>query len=249
MCYVSEGSSPLAAAHGKIACCGEELRAWGSIRTHPDIEAIKKLQKHVEWLNTSDFTEECKAELLTASRQLDDLLLKQEIYWAQRSRVAWLKHGDKSTKFFHTKASQRQRKNYIQGIKDKHDQWVEEVEDIGEVASDYFENMFRACRCDQMADCLSAVPNKVTANMKEGLTCEYTAEEVRIALFQMGPTKAPGPDGMNALFYQKFWHIVGHDVTNAVLDYLNNGIMMPDINYTQIVLIPKIKSPEKNDRF
>ena len=109
--------------------------------------------------------------------------------------------------------------------------------------------MFRAGRCDQMADCLSAVPNKVTANMKEVLTCEYTTEEVCIALFQMGPTKAPGPDGMNALFYQKFWHIVGHDVTNAVLDYLNNGIMMPDINYTQIVLIPKIKSPEKNDRF
>ena len=38
-------------------------------------------------------------------------------------------------------------------------------------------------------------------------------------------------------------------MTKAVLDYLNNGIMMPDINYTQIVLIPKIKSPEKNDRF
>ena len=197
----SEGPSPLVAAQGKIASCGEELRAWGASRTHPDSEAIKKLQKQVEWLNTSDFTEECKAELLTASRQLDELLLKQEIYWAQRSRVAWLKHGDKNTKFFHTKASQRQRKNYIQGIKDKHDRWVEEVEDIGVVASDYFENMFRAGRCDQMADCLSAVPNKVTANMKEVLTCEYTAEEVRIALFQMGPTKAPGLDGMNALFY------------------------------------------------
>ena len=43
--------------------------------------------------------------------------------------------------------------------------------------------------------------------------------------------------------------MVGHDVTNAVLDYLNNGIMMPDINYTQIVLIPKIKSPEKMTNF
>ena len=65
----------------------------------------------------------------------------------------------------------------------------------------------------------------------------------------MGPTKAPGPDGMNALFYQKFWHIVGNDVTTAVLDYLNNGNMLPDINYTHIVLIPKIKSPEKMTDF
>ena len=31
----------------------------------------------------------------------------------------------------------------------------------------------------------------------------------------------------------------------AMLDFLNNGIMEPDVNYMQIVLIPKIKSPEK----
>ena len=64
-------------------------------------------------------------------------------------------------------------------------------------------------------------------------------------LFQMGLTKAPGPDGMNALFYQKFWHIVGNEVTDAVLDFLHFGNMEPDINYTHIVLIPKVKKPEK----
>lgn len=142
------------------------------------MEAIKKLQKHVERLNTGEYTEECCADLLTASRQLDDLLLKQEIYWAQRSQVAWLKHGDKNTKSFHSKASQRRRKNYIQGIKDRHDSWVKEAEDIAGVAIDYFENMFRVSSCDRMADSLSAISTKVTTNMKEDLTSEYTVEEV-----------------------------------------------------------------------
>ena len=46
---------------------------------------------------------------------------------------------------------------------------------------------------------------------------DFRIEEVRFALFQMHPLKTLGPDGMTAFFFQKFWHIVGADVTNAVL--------------------------------
>ena len=81
------------------------------------------------------------------------------------------------------------------------------------------------------------------------LSSEFTVEEVKVALLQMGPTKAPGPDGMNALFYQKFWHIVGDDMVFAMLDFLNNDHMLLEINHSNIVLIPKVKVPKKKSDF
>ena len=119
------------------------------------------------------------------------------------------------------------------------------MEEVAEVASDYFMNIFKAGTCDRMEECLNAVHQRLTTDMLEVLSRSYSREEVRAALFQMGPTKAFGPDGMNALFYQKFWHIVGNGVTDAVLDFLHTGNMVPNINYTHIVLIPKVKKPKK----
>ena len=84
------------------------------------------------------------------SKKLDDLLLKQEIFWAQRSRIAWVKHGDKNTNFFHSKVSQRQRGNRIHGIKNANGEWVEEVEEIVEVATNYFDSMFNVGVCDRI---------------------------------------------------------------------------------------------------
>ena len=92
-------------------------------------------------------TDALKAEFLEVSKELDDLLLKQEIFWAQRSRISWLKNVDKNTEFFHSKATQRRRRNYIQGVKNSNGDWVEEVEDISQVAIDYIETLFIAGTC------------------------------------------------------------------------------------------------------
>ena len=160
--------------------------------------------------------------------------------------MSWLKYGDRNTKIFHSKASQRRRMNFIEGIKNANGVWVEEVDGVAKVASDYFMNIFKASTCDRIVECLSTVNREITEDMLELLSKPYSSEEVKAALFQMGPTKALGPNGMNALFYKKFWHIVSHEVTDAVLDFLYTGHMVSDINYTHIVLIPKEKKPEKS---
>ena len=63
------------------------------------------------------------------------------------------------------------------------------------------------------------------------------------ALKQMEPLKAPRPDGLPPLFYQKLWPSIGEDVSHVVLHCLNSGSIPPSINCTIITLIPKVKMP------
>jgi len=72
---------------------------------------------------------------------------------------------------------------------------------------------------------------------------------VRRALFQMHPLKSSNPDGFPALFYQKNWDILGRDVCQAVLSYLNGGNFDAGLNITNIVLVPKVNSPSKLSDF
>lgn len=130
------------------------MQAWGSSRTHLDAKEIKQLQTRVELLQAEECTVENRAEFLEVSKKLDNFLRQQEIYWAQRSWVPWLKHGDKNTKFFHSKASQRQWRNFIHGIKDEENNWIEEQEDRARVTINYFENMFSAGECSQIEKCM-----------------------------------------------------------------------------------------------
>ena len=53
----------------------------------------------------------------------------------------------------------------------------------------------------------------------------------------MHPTKSPGPDGMSALFFQKYWSIVGINVSNLVVNVLNHGMSISEINKTNIAIL------------
>ena len=54
---------------------------------------------------------------------------------------------------------------------------------------------------------------------------------------------------MLAIFYQKYWNIIGEDVSNIILNTLNSNAPLTDLNKTNIVLIPKTNSPSKMSEF
>jgi hypothetical protein len=57
--------------------------------------------------------------------------------------------------------------------------------------------------------------------MNADLCKEFTEEEISNALFQIGPLKAPGPDGFPARFFQWNWEVLRTDVIAAFKRFLH----------------------------
>ncbi|KAL4273637.1 hypothetical protein GQ457_13G027630 [Hibiscus cannabinus] len=85
--------------------------------------------------------------------------------------------------------------------------------------------------------------------MNDKLISPFTVDEMWHAVKVIPPLKASGTDGFLALFFQRYWHVIGEDIDVFCLYVLNGGLSVEVINRTQIVLIPKVNHPESVAQF
>ncbi|XP_010682933.1 uncharacterized protein LOC104897695 [Beta vulgaris subsp. vulgaris] len=233
----------------RIAGCASELQRWAAVTFGDVKKRIKKKEEELQvWQNKAPdgrMLGKCK-ELV---RELDELNRLHESYWHARARANEMKDGDKNTSYFHHKASQRKKRNAIHKLRDSAGVWKTDEKDVSAIISDYFTNIFASSSPANFDDALAGLSPKVPHTANEVLMAEPTVDEVRDALFQMHPNKAPGVDGMHALFYQKFWHIVGDDIVLFIRDWWNGRVQIGSLNRTCIVLIPKCSNPQQMGDF
>ncbi|KAA3460176.1 reverse transcriptase [Gossypium australe] len=120
---------------------------------------------------------------------------------------------------------------------------------MAEIARLYFQELFEAKERGNCENILTGIEQCITDEDNYCLKAQYTQVEIWEALQSMGATKASGENGFPAIFFQKFWHIIGVEVSNFFLQHLNGGIEVSSINCTQIVLIPKIANPNSLSQF
>ena len=94
-----------------------------------------------------------------------------------------------------------------------------------------------------MEEVLEGVPVSITSRLNQTLIQPVEEAEVRAAVFSMHPNKAPGPDGMTPLFFQRYWNDIKTDVVSAIQSFLSHGHLLKSINETSIILIPKVENP------
>jgi hypothetical protein len=76
--------------------------------------------------------------------KMDELLYREEMMWLQRSRLAWLKEGNKNTGYFHRQAVWRARKNRIKKLKDADGNWQEDPQALKHMTTDFLKNLYQA---------------------------------------------------------------------------------------------------------
>lgn len=194
--------------------------------TKAEIQRVRS-QLDVVWRQPNSENTTATYHLLMS--QLDSLLSREEAFWKQRSKVSWLKEGDRNTRFFHQRASNRKQRNYVKGLRDNTGRWREDEQGLQSVVLDYFTHLFTSSASGSEGEIIDAVESRVTPDMNNLLLTDYCDAEIHEAVFQMYPTKAPGPDGMPPIFFQKYWHIVGSDVTRAIKDFLTSGRLLQKI--------------------
>ncbi|KAH7863457.1 hypothetical protein Vadar_017734 [Vaccinium darrowii] len=186
--------------HQKIKTCRVSIQNWKKRKRLNSGQRIKELKDQIQSIQN-----EQNLHSRGNLQELRNLLRlewdKEEMFWRQKSRINWLRQGDRNTSFFHASVLQRRARNRITGIENSAGEWISGKAEIMSEFQQFFKGLFSANLELNMEHTIANIPSKVTSEMNSRLTRQVTAEEIHDVLMAMHPSKAPGVDeGLHHLF-------------------------------------------------
>ena len=168
---------------------------------------------------------------------LNALLDQEEELWVQKSRISRLIEGDRNTAFHHISTIVRRSRNKISYIKNEVGEWIQSEVGAMNYIRGGFEKLFTTSL--DYTPLNPIWPSRWLATLfdeeSSNMSTMVTDAEIKDGLWALKASKAPGPDGLHAGFFQSFWLTVGDLVKAEVPKYLNR---------TNVVLIPNIAGLE-----
>nr|POE98551.1 hypothetical protein CFP56_46459 [Quercus suber] len=87
---------------------------------------------------------------------------------SERSRNSWLKEGDSNSRYFHCRANQRNKRNFITGLENSAGEWVEDEGRMGAAVEEYFRSIFTSSRPTDFEKILQGIHPAIT---EDGAGC------------------------------------------------------------------------------
>ena len=130
-----------------------------------------------------------------------------------------------NTAFFHAYVKNINKQRKVEMLKLSSEEWCSDASVLKEEVVRHFSNLYTQDEEEYKPWDLKGRFPKLTREEYSALACEVSKEEIKIELFQMGPLKAPGVDGVHAFFFQKNWSVVGDSVCNLVRQIFDGGVI------------------------
>lgn len=228
----------------KLASARSAISAWNKTQHRNSQMIIEQKKQELDAdLSSPDNDTRLIQDIAT---KLNAAYLAEEEYWKQRSRLLWLKLGDRNTGFFHAITKSKKRANSFSVIEREDGQMVHKEEEIVQVIDEYFQKLFSTQPGEREETVRYALRPIVTEAENIDLTAIPSAGEIREAAVSINADKAPGPDdGFSAGFFHTHWEYVGPDIVKEVQCFFKGDPLSDNINHTNIRLIPKVNSPQK----
>ncbi|KAK9921033.1 hypothetical protein M0R45_029564 [Rubus argutus] len=182
-------------------------------------------------------------EDLAQSQYLLDLSI-QATFLRDKSRIRWLKDGDKNTSFLHSMVKMRRLNKSIVSLS-VGQTVLNDQDSISAHVVQQFQNSFM--RDPQVMDTglvQRVIPNVVTEEENLSLLAIPSREEIHATVRAMDSFSAPGPDGFGGCFYTHCWSFIANDVVLVVQSFFQNGYILPHFNSNSLILIPKLGDSE-----
>ncbi|KAK3221908.1 hypothetical protein Dsin_008933 [Dipteronia sinensis] len=179
-------------------------------------------------------------------------LKAEEDLLRQKSRIQWLKAGDRNSSYFFKAINGKRNRSKIHTTTGDVGSLIEGDILVKIEAIRHFQTILGYSRpvSHGSGTTLSNIIDKVISNRQaDFMGRDVTDDEIREVCFSLHPNKAPGPDGFNAHFFKITWDIVGEDFINAIQEFFRSGLLLKELNATILALVPKVPNPSKMKDF
>jgi hypothetical protein len=149
-----------------------QLKEWNKNVFGNIFQAKKELEQHLEELQQEFILQGCieasTREEEKLQLQLEERQKQEEILWRQKSRVQWLKEGERNTKFFHRSMVHRRYINRITKLEDAQGNQILDHAGIESELISYYKDLLS----EPIMDRTQAI-NKITQHIPSLIMLEH----------------------------------------------------------------------------
>lgn len=148
--------------------------------------------------------------------------------WFQKSRLRWLKVGDRNSSFFHKVYKIRTSRERLKLLSYNGEQF-QNPSTIKRAIFNHFHSFFKQGeRANVSFRCSNLV--KVKALDKDMLEEPFLEEEIWGVVQSCDANKAPRPDGFNLYFFMEFWSLIKSYIVMFFREFHTHGKQVRGLN-------------------